>query len=286
MDNIDYINQIRSERSRDIYRDHISGVTEEEFRARCGAQNIWHSVDLGDVFVEGARKTSEILARENRMAALPDLTGKTVLDVGAFGGWFSFEAERRGADVTAIDYYSWIFDWPKLHNWVRSEKAEGRDPDPYNPPDSCVDLETCPGRMVFDTTKEILGSKVKAVTTTLEDFDAEPFDVVMYLGVLYHVENPMESLKKVASLTKGQLVLETLGRHIPGAEDSSIWEYFGGAEMRGDVTTWWAPNPKGLKDMLTAVGFSHVEVKSSLEELSDDQLTRPQSLRIWAHAFK
>lgn len=286
MTDSEHIAQIRSQRPTDLYRDHVSGITEQEFRARCGAQNIWHSVDLGDLFIEGARKTSEILARENRSLNLPDLSGKTVLDVGAFGGWFSFEAERRGADVTAIDYYSWIFDWPKLMDWVRKERAEGREPDPYDPPADCVNVDACPGRLVLDTTKEILGSRVKTITTTLENFQSDPFDVVLYLGVLYHVENPMESLRKIASLTKGDLIIETLGRYVPGLEDCSHWEYYGGAEMRGDSTTWWAPNAKGLEDMLTAVGFKDVRVNAVTDHLTNDQRKRPQAIRVWAHASK
>src|SRR5258706_16415609 len=91
------VDAIRQARPIDKYRDHKSGLTEAEFRRRCRGQIIWHSVDLGDLFVEGKRKGSARLAEENALMDWPDLRGKTVLDIGAFGGWFSFEAERRGA---------------------------------------------------------------------------------------------------------------------------------------------------------------------------------------------
>ena len=66
------------------------------------------------------------VAKEMMMMELPSLTGKTVLDVGALGGWFTFEAERRGAArVTALDYYSWTVDGLKLNAWI-SEQRKAR----------------------------------------------------------------------------------------------------------------------------------------------------------------
>lgn len=283
----DAINLIREARPVDIYKHHCSGVTEAEFRAECGAQNIWHSVDLGDVFIEGTRKNSAVLAREMKLMECPDFRGKSVLDVGAFTGWFSFEAERRGAaSVTAVDYYSWVHNWPELLKWVREERAKGRVPNPYAPPSHLMDAETAPGRLVFDTTREILGSKVKPVVSCVEDFESEPFDIVLYLGVLYHCEDPFGSLKKVADLTKDHLIVETHGKHTPGCETMPMFEFFGGAQVNQDVTTWWAPNETGLRDMLLACGFSRVEITAGTTQLTADQLTRPQHYRIWAHAWK
>ncbi|MEM7290973.1 MAG: methyltransferase domain-containing protein [Pseudomonadota bacterium] len=283
----DAIHLIREARPIDIYKRHSSGTTEAEFRAACGAQNIWHSVDLGDVFIEGTKKNSEVLAREMELMDCPDFRGKTVLDIGAFTGWFSFEAERRGAEaVTAVDYYSWVQNWPRLLEWVREERAAGRVPNPYKPPSRLVNAETAPGRLVFDRTRELLGSKVTPVVSRIEDFESEPFDIVLYLGVLYHCEDPFGSLKKVAALTKDHLIVETLGKHIPGCEATPLYEFFGGAQVNQDVTTWWAPNETGLKDMLLACGFSRVEIRAGAEQLTEHQLTRPQHYRIWAHAWK
>jgi len=135
-----FVDEIRAGRPLDIFSDRRSPVSEQEFRERCGNQAIWHSVDLGDLFIEGARKDSRILAGESRLIDWPDLRGKTVLDIGAFGGWYSFEAERRGAkSVTAIDYYSWCYDWPKINEWVAAERAAGRVPDTYDPPQWAID---------------------------------------------------------------------------------------------------------------------------------------------------
>lgn len=284
-ENEDLVRSIRSLRPVDIYKDFRSGVTESEFRARCGNQAVWHSVDLGDTFVEGARKTSAVLEKEMRLMDWPDVRGKSVLDIGAFGGWFSFEAERRGASsVTAIDYYSWCYDWAKIHQWVRGERAAGRVPDTYNPPEQTIDRERQPGRRAFDVTKEILGSKVTPILTQSEEFKSDPFDIVLYLGVLYHAKNPFYSLQKAADLCKECLIVETLGVHLPGQEDRAVWEFFNSDQVNGDVTTWWAPNEAGLRDMLIAAGFANVEIKAGVDQLTDAQKSRRSLVRIWAHA--
>ncbi len=286
-DNAKSINSIRAGRPVDIYKDLKSNITEDEFRKQCGAQNIWHSVDLGDVFIEGARKTSEVLARENNFLAGTDFKDKTVLDIGAFTGWFSFEAERRGAaEVTALDYYSWIYDWPSFLVWLRKERQLGNIPDPYSPPQQFVDETTCPGRLVLDTTKEILGSKVKTVTKRLNDYNSDPFDITLFLGVLYHTEDPLETLRKVADLTKSEVIVETLGKYVPGADGQALWEFYAGDEVRGDPTTWWAPNELGLKKMMEAAGFKDVKILAGSDVLTDDQRTRPQAIRIWATGKK
>lgn len=281
------VDEIRNLRPVDVYGAFRSPISEEEFRERCGAQAIWHSVDLGDLFIEGARKNSSVLAKENKLIDWPDLRDKSVLDIGAFGGWYSFEAERRGArSVTAIDYYSWCYDWPKIHEWVQKERTAGRIPDTYNPPSWTIDEVAQPGRRAFDVTKEILGSTVTPILSHVEEFESDPFDLVLYLGVLYHTRNPFYSLGKVAALAKDQLIIETLGLHLPGQEDRPLWEFFNSDQVNTDKSTWWAPNEAGLRDMLQACGFSRVEIKSGTDQLNDRQLQSRQLMRIWAHAWK
>ena len=69
------------------------------------AQKGWyHSIDLLDGTVTDGLIPIERL--ERRVACMPipaDLRGKRVLDIGAWDGWFSFEMERRGAEVVAVD---------------------------------------------------------------------------------------------------------------------------------------------------------------------------------------
>src|SRR3954447_6409755 len=76
-----------------------------DIRSEAARINWFHSIELEPGFVTpGRADTSAQLQRLH----LPDLRGKTVLDVGAWDGFFSFEAERRGAArVVAVDTFSW-----------------------------------------------------------------------------------------------------------------------------------------------------------------------------------
>ena len=59
----------------------------------------WHAIDLGDGIVTPGVKGggASFMARELRSLEIPDLNGRTVLDIGAWDGFYSFETERRGA---------------------------------------------------------------------------------------------------------------------------------------------------------------------------------------------
>ena len=78
-----------------------------ELAQRIREHHWFHTIDLGDGLVtKGDSPSSEIIAQ-----AMPDVTGKSVLDIGAWDGKYSFEAERAGASrVVALDHYVWRLD--------------------------------------------------------------------------------------------------------------------------------------------------------------------------------
>src|SRR5216683_8160802 len=64
----------------------------------------YHSIELpGGGVIEGHQSIEQLRRRIRQFPIPADLTGKRVLDIGAWDGWFSFEAERRGASVTSVD---------------------------------------------------------------------------------------------------------------------------------------------------------------------------------------
>ena len=69
----------------------------------------WHSIDLGHEAVTKGFKTPETLRYELESLRLPDLRDKTVLDIGAWDGFFSFEAERRGAKHLLSQNHAIVF---------------------------------------------------------------------------------------------------------------------------------------------------------------------------------
>ena len=204
-------------------------MTREELQKRAAAINWFHSIDLGQGVVTPGKDDS---ARKLRYIKLPpSLAGKTVLDIGAWDGFFSFEAERRGAKrVLATDYFCW--DGPgwgtqagfKLAREARNSKVEDQQID------------------VMDLSPATVGT----------------FDVVMFLGVLYHVRHPLLVLEKVAAITKEMLVLETLVDLLLLRQPAM--SFLAGDESNVDATNWWAPNPPALLAMLRDVGFKKIEI--------------------------
>lgn len=223
----------------------------------------WHSIDLGHGVVTNGLKTVEGLKHELKALRLPDLHGKTVLDIGAYDGFFSFEAERRGAErVVALDHYVWAVDLPKAIAYWRECNERGI-PFDSEAEASRLHPEELPGMLAYKTAHRALGSKVE---TVVQDFmEADPdqlgtFDVVLFLGVLYHMQNPLLALQRVMALTQGVAVIETEAMALPGHEDRALCEFFEGVELNNDSSNWWAPNEKAVAGMCRAAGFSRVEV--------------------------
>jgi tRNA (mo5U34)-methyltransferase len=154
-------------------------MTSEELKSQVAKIKWHHSIDLGQgVVTPGQDNSAKKLAR----LQFPDsFAGKSVLDIGAWDGFFSFEAERRGAKrVLATDSFVWRggCDW--------ADKSG------------------------FDLSKRVLGSKVEEKEIDVLELSPEnvgTFDVVFFLGVLYHMKHPLLELERVASVARDFLVL-------------------------------------------------------------------------------
>jgi tRNA (mo5U34)-methyltransferase len=285
---IDLIRSLR--RGRDYAAPPGDGLTEEAVRSAIAPQPLWHSIDLGgDLFVDGDGKPPGVLALELLRMHIPDVTGKTVLDVGAFGGFHSFEMERRGArQVTALDYYSWVTDFEKLHAWSSTERALGRIPDNYAPPPHVFDERGQPGRRALDVARAALGSRIVPVCGLLERSTdlVGRHDIVLYLGVLYHTKDPFGALRCVAEVCNELAIIETLGVVFPGHAHRPVWEFYRDDAVNDDKSTWWAPSDQGLHHMLLAAGFRRVDIlygaDTAMHLGGDERLLT----RIFAHAYK
>jgi tRNA (mo5U34)-methyltransferase len=247
----------------------------------------FHSVDLGMGVVTPGVKTPEQQRRELESFRLPDLRGKSVLDIGAWDGFYSFAAERLGAArVVALDHHVWGLDREAKNRY----KAECREKGvPQQHPKLVPGLwrfDELPGKRGFDLAHAALQSRVKAVVCDLMESDAESlgqFDVVFYLGVLYHMENPLESLKRVRRLTKGVAVIETEAMEIGGLEDRPLCEFFPpGAKLLDDPTNFWAPNARALAGLCETAGFRRAELLTAAPAPRRGRLAR---YRLVAHAF-
>jgi tRNA (mo5U34)-methyltransferase len=228
------------------------------------APHWWHSIDLGQGVVTPGRVANNWLTRMLETLRLPNLQGKRVLDIGTYDGFFAFAAEKGGAaKVVAVDYYTWSMDLVKqVQLWKEcQEKGVPMPPEPEVP-----DLwhpDTLPGKKGFDTAHKALGSQVEAVVCDYMALDLDrigTFDVVLYLGVLYHMKDLLGAMRRVAQLTKDLAVIETEAVEVPGFADHALCEFYPFSELNGDSSNWWAPNEKALVGLCRAAGFRKVDV--------------------------
>jgi len=234
----------------------------------------WHSVDLGDGVVTPGVKTPELLAAEWESLALPPLGGKSVLDIGAWDGYFSFAAERHGAArVVAVDDFVWAIKGDLAQKRIAALRAEGAARIDLRGDEELWDFAQTPGKRGFDLCHRHLSSRVEPVVANymeLDPTDFGTFDVVLYLGVLYHEPNPLASMQRLRLLTRGVAVVETSAIHIPGHEDRPLAEFYPDDELDGDATNWWSPNLSALRAMAHAVGFRRTTVTKSHPAAWDD----------------
>jgi tRNA (mo5U34)-methyltransferase len=172
-----------------------------------------------------------------RQVVPEDLTGKSVLDIGCNAGFYSFEMKRRGAArVLGID-----------HDRRYLEQAE--------------------------FARDRLGLDVEFRQLEVYDVDRldERFDLVLFMGVFYHLRHPLYALEKVAGLVRERLIFQTMERGesttILLADDYPITErdlfydqrfprmYFVEKAFAGDQTNWWVPNRAASEAMLRSVGM-------------------------------
>jgi len=229
-----------------------------------GTTNWFHSIDLGQGAVTPGHKGPGLLRAELEAQRWPDLRGKSVLDIGAWDGFFSFEAERRGASrVVSLDHYSWAIDWAARERYWQERRAKGE------PIEDCHNLpglwryDTLPGRRNYDLAHAALRSKVEPVVGNFMEVDPArlgTFDVVLFLGVLYHTRNPLAALERVCALTAGLAVVETAAVVVPGFEGAPMCHFYEHDELCADPTNWWVPNAKALEGLCRAAGFRRAEV--------------------------
>ncbi len=186
-----------------------------------------HTLDLGHGLVTpGLWPPMDIVA-----AGCPkDLRGMKVLDLGTADGGCAFQAERLGAaSVLATDSYLW-------------GDAPGTS------------------RAAFDFARETLGSRVEGRYLPVLDHSPETvgvFDLVLFLGVLYHLRHPLLALERLFSVTGGQAIIES---HVDLLDyERPAMAFYPGNELNGDPSNWWGPNVLAVEAMLGSVGFRKVE---------------------------
>lgn len=206
-----------------------STIDVAETRRAAEAIRWFHTMDLGGGIV--TRGVYDPARRVGDLHLPASLAGRTVLDVGAWDGYFAFEMERRGASrVLATDSFSW-----GGQGWGTKEG--------------------------FELARQALGSRVEDLEIDPTALTAEAigrFDVVLFLGVLYHLPDPLQVLERVFDVTGDLLVLETevdmLFTRRPAVA------FYEGTDLNTDPTNWWGPNVPAVLGLLRAAGFRETTV--------------------------
>jgi tRNA (mo5U34)-methyltransferase len=233
-------------------------VNPNQVAERVQALGWYHSIDLGQGIVTPGQSTTPPLTPSQ----LPDMRDRTVLDIGAWDGYYSFLAERCGASrVVALDHYAWGVDFSKRDAYWSECAARGELPDHAR---DTVDFWNAdlPGRRGFDLAREVLDSKVEPVVTDFMTTDLDSlgtFDVVLYLGVLYHIKEPLTALERVRRVTREVAVVETEAIDVAGYDGDELVRFVPGNQHKRDFGNWYLPSMAALRSLCWAAGFSRVE---------------------------
>ncbi|GBD50193.1 TIGR04290 family methyltransferase [Methylopila sp. Yamaguchi] len=221
-------------------------LSQDEIRARVEALGDWfHNMDLNGVATAPDHFLHDYPRNKfNRFAhALPqDLSGMSVLDVGCNAGFYALEMKRRGAArVLGVDSDERYLAQARLAAEVQRADVEFRNLSVYD-----------------------LGAL------------GERFDIVLFMGVLYHLRHPLLALDIIHdAVADDLLVFQSMQRGSdaihPTQADYDFFDqehfdapgypklHFIEHEYAGDWTNWWVPNAACSQAMLRSAGFEIVE---------------------------
>jgi tRNA (mo5U34)-methyltransferase len=215
-----------------------TGSASPTLREEVASRDWYHTLELGDGIVTPGWFDWRKLAPTLPIPA--EMDGKRCLDIGTYDGFWAFEMERRGGEVTAIDLLDQTrWDWPAnasdAHR-VAIDERKGRGEG-------------------FVIAKRALGSSVERLDCSIYDLDPAVhgrFDYVYLGSLLLHLRDPVLALERVRAVTRGQLLIVdaiALGLTLLGLR--SPWMTF-----YGDGRPYWCkPNRVALVRMAEAAGW-------------------------------
>lgn len=217
-------------------------LSTEQIKQRVVELGEWfHNLDLGGVQTAPDHFLGDypqIKWQQFSFAVPEDLTGKSVLDVGCNAGFYSIQMKRRGAArVVGIDTDEKYLAQARFAAKVSNAEIEFRKLSVY---------------------------RVQELR--------EQFDLVLFMGVLYHLRHPLLALELlheyvVADLLVAQSLLRGSKEHMNFPRDFPFWEqqvferdefprmYFVENRFANDPTNWWIPNRACFEAMLRSAGF-------------------------------
>jgi hypothetical protein len=198
----------------------------------------WYGYDImGNLF-----HLDRLLFGENR-ALFDRLTEKAVADIGCADGDLGFFLESLGFEIDFLD-------WPAT-NWNGLRGVR---------------------RLV-----ELLGSRAQVHSVNLDEYFALPrlrYELVLFLGILYHLKNPFYVLERLARSAKHCFVSTRVFRIAPSGQDLSLVNvaYLLGADEseNGDATNYWIMTEPCLRRLFHRTGWDVLEFMTVGEQRNSD----------------
>ncbi|PIQ21657.1 MAG: TIGR04290 family methyltransferase [Cytophagales bacterium CG18_big_fil_WC_8_21_14_2_50_42_9] len=193
-----------------------------------------------------------------------DLSGWKVLDIGCNAGFYTIELAKRGAQVIGIDVDT---HYLKQATWIAKQ----------------------------------FGLEAQVEFRHLQVYDVahmeEEFDLIWYMGVLYHLRYPLLSLDILSQKLKRFMIFQTLT--IPGEEVLEIpanldinkreemqkpgWPVMAFIEKKlaGDITNWWAPNHAAIEAMMRSCGLKVTQHPAHETYLCEPDTSNKNHTHVW-----
>ena len=248
-----------------------------------------HSIDLGDGVVTPGGKTPHHIHDELRRLHLPEMAHKSVLDIGAWDGFYTFHAEHaRASRVVALDHYVWSIDFKKAAAYRSLEYGSGQLSRAFHTIPELWDPVGLPGKRGFDLAYRVRNSRAEVVVDDFMTMDLErlgTFDVVLFLGVIYHLEEPLQAFRRLRAVTRDVAVIESEAIWLSGRPRRPLWQFVNAAHTHDDPTFWWIPTVEGLQQMCDAAGFSRTEIVAGPPKRSRLWRRPSPHYRVVVHAF-
>jgi tRNA (mo5U34)-methyltransferase len=158
-----------------------------------------------------------------------NLTGKSVLDIAAWDGFYSIIAKERGATkVLSID------------SGISEKIVFNQEPETLCKKYKHINKE--------------LGYNIKFKLMDISEMNKlDNFDVIFNFGIFYHAKNPYDLFEKCYDITNDMLLLE--GHVIPSPSHYEMAYFYGKDECNEDPTVYWGMTPDCILKMLNRIGF-------------------------------
>jgi tRNA (mo5U34)-methyltransferase len=218
---------VMSDRTSALVNDPAFAARIQKYVAELSRKGHYHSLELNDgTVLPGLIGVEALRGRVSSFPIPEDLHGRRVLDVGAASGWNSFEMERRGADVVAVD---------------------------------CVEYSE------LATVRDLRGSRVDYRLLDVDELEPDAigaFDYILFFGVLYHLRHPLLGLEKICALARDTVFVESfVADGLGERSDACTLEFYETDELGGQIDNWFGPTTKCLMAMCRSAGFAQVKLE-------------------------